>query len=144
MSPGPSWVTWRVLLAAWVLWLSDLAWDLSWWLSGLAERIQEPGRRAHRGLARLGILAALAGAGLVAGAAPALRGTVERPGVEAGPELAPRPDPSASVAEGIARGCAAAGLEVTSGIQDGVWVMRCRRPVENLGVMPAPRKGARR
>lgn len=131
----------RLLLAFVLLWLAEVFWDVSDWLQGLSRRVEGP---PQRGMVRLGILAVVAGVGLVAGAAPALRGTVERPGVEAGPELAPRPDPSAGVAEGIARGCAEAGLEVTSGIQDGVWVMRCRRPVENLGVMPAPRKGARR
>jgi hypothetical protein len=131
----------RLLLAFVLLWAAEVIWDLSDWLAGMSRRIERP-----RGLARIGVLAVISGIGLVAGAAPAFRGTVERPGIEAAP--APRPTPpgesTAAIAEGVARGCAAAGRDVVAGVMDGVWVLRCRQPVENLGVMPSPpskRKG---
>ena len=104
MSRRPSWVTWRVVLAAGVMWLADLAWDLYEALQGVSWRIQQPGRRSQRGLARLLVLAALSGMSLTAGLAWSLRGTEERPGVEAARPARPVAIPgetSAAIVEGF-------------------------------------------
>lgn len=90
---------------------------------------------------RLYLASVLGGALLSAGAGYGLRGTEARPGIEAAP---PQPqERSADVAEGIAYGCGMAGLDVTGGVEDGVYVIRCRKPLPNLGVHLLPPRSAR-
>lgn len=133
--PARSWVTWRVVLAAVLLWVADRAWDLYDWLAGVAMRIQVPRGPAARGLVRLGLLAVLSGASLTAGLAWGVRGTAERPGVEAGrAELAPAERPGDLMAA-AARGCVEGGGTFWMGEEAGVVVARCR-PFLSVGVAP--------
>lgn len=138
----PTMAALRVLLAGLLLGLSELAMGLSGWLQDLSIRVERPARRPQRGLVRIGVLAILSGIGLAAGTGWAARGTEERLGVEAGRPSASR-ETSAAIVEGIARGCASAGRDVVAGVHEGVFVIRCRQPVENLGWMPPPPKGRR-
>ena len=125
----------RLILAAIILLVAELAWDLSDWLQGLSRRVERRPWRTPRGVVRIGVLAVVSGVGLVAAAAPAFRGTVERPGIEVGPAplLGERP---ADVVEAFTRVCAAAGRAPLLGMEGRVFVVRCPKPPENLGVMP--------
>jgi hypothetical protein len=83
------------------------------------------------------VLVVLSGMAITAGLAWGLRGTEERPGVEAGRvEAAPAQDLWAAAAEG----CIRAGGTYWQGSEGGVVVARCR-PFISLGVAPVPASG---